>query len=69
MSSSSEVVVKGANLKKNDGVMVFILRESGEAEVIFPQLGRISEGRLEHYQMHMYRSLLAARAAESRGER
>lgn len=54
-------------LKPNDGVMILVVREDGAKEVYFPQLGLLTEGRIEQAQMDMYRGLLRARAEQAGG--
>jgi hypothetical protein len=54
------------NLEPKDGVMVLVVRGKGEREVYFPQLGLLTEGKIEASQPVMYRSMLRARAAQSK---
>ncbi len=54
------------NLDAHDGVMVLVVRKDGTPEIHFPQLGRLTEGRIEQATMLMYRRLMEARAHEAR---
>lgn len=53
-------------LQEGDGVMVLVYRRDGAKEVHFPQLGLLTEGRIEQCHMDMYRGLIRARAEEHR---
>ena len=51
-------------LDEGDGVLVLVIRKGGAREIFFPQLGLMTEGRLEQAQMELYRSLMRARSAQ-----
>jgi len=55
-----------APLGPRDGVMVLILREEGGREVLFPQLGLMSEGRIEQSVPYMFREIMRVRAQGGR---
>ena len=64
MKGDWSALLEALDLGPQDGVMLYICRADGSKEVRFPQLGLMTEARIEQGLMLMYRGLLQARAVE-----
>jgi hypothetical protein len=51
-------------LSSQDGAMLIVVRGGGAPEVIIPQLGLLTEARLEMSLPFIYREIMAARAKQ-----